>query len=142
MSAASSHLSPLQEGLYFQAGYAGSSEQQQWCGTSTRHSSRWTSGTPSMSTGWLRPPETLQRRNPTLRAGFVSEGLNEPVQFFSAGLDVPVVVHDLRELDDSVARERAEAVRRPRPSDAIRPDRAAAVAYEWCCICPAARIVW
>ncbi|MFZ2177905.1 MAG: amino acid adenylation domain-containing protein, partial [Rhodococcus sp. (in: high G+C Gram-positive bacteria)] len=49
----------------------------------------------------------LQRRNPTLRAGFVSEGLSAPVQFVSAGLDVPVTEHDLRELGDAERGARA-----------------------------------
>lgn len=102
-------LSPLQEGLYFQAGYAGSSDSSSGGDIYTAQFSMDFGHTLDVDR-LAAAARTLQRRNPTLRAGFVSEGLNEPVQFFSAGLDVPVVVHDLRELDDSVARERAEAV--------------------------------
>ncbi len=100
-------LSPLQEGLYFQAGYAGSSDSSSGGDIYTAQFSMDFGHTLDVDR-LAAAARTLQRRNPTLRAGFVSEGLNEPVQFFSAGLDVPVVVHDLRELDDSVARERAE----------------------------------
>ncbi len=53
---------------------------------------------------------TLQRRNPTLRAGFVSAGLTAPVQFVSAGLDVPITEVDLTDLDEVAREERAAQV--------------------------------
>ncbi|WP_430330886.1 amino acid adenylation domain-containing protein [Rhodococcus sp. ACT016] len=93
-------LSPLQEGLYFQAGIADGADiyTAQFSLDFDRH----------LDVERLAAAiRTLQRRNPTLRAGFVSAGLTAPVQFVSAGLDVPITEVDLRGLDDAAREERA-----------------------------------
>ncbi|WP_420881832.1 amino acid adenylation domain-containing protein, partial [Rhodococcus sp. (in: high G+C Gram-positive bacteria)] len=96
-------LSPLQEGLYFQAGIADGADIY----------------TAQFSLDFDRNLDlerlaaairTLQRRNPTLRAGFVSAGLAAPVQFVSAGLDVPITEVDLRDLDEAARESRAAQV--------------------------------
>ncbi|AOW95020.1 non-ribosomal peptide synthetase [Rhodococcus sp. WMMA185] len=93
-------LSPLQEGLYFQAGFdAGSDIYTAQFTLDFGHRLDI-----ERLAGALR---TLQRRNPTLRAGFVSEGLSAPVQFVASGLDVPIVEFDLRELDEGDRNARA-----------------------------------
>ncbi|WP_072687015.1 non-ribosomal peptide synthetase [Rhodococcus marinonascens] len=86
-------LSPLQEGLYFQAGFdAGPDIYTAQFTLDFAH---------RLDTERLGAAlRTLQLRNPTLRAGFVSEGLRAPVQFVGAGLDVPIAEFDLRELDE------------------------------------------
>ncbi|PTR28917.1 non-ribosomal peptide synthase protein (TIGR01720 family)/amino acid adenylation domain-containing protein [Rhodococcus sp. OK519] len=93
-------LSPLQEGLYFQAGIADGADiyTAQFSLDFDRHLDL-----ERLSAAIC----TLQRRNPTLRAGFVSAGLAAPVQFVSAGLDVPITEVDLRHLDDAARDERA-----------------------------------
>ncbi|MGW5145710.1 amino acid adenylation domain-containing protein [Rhodococcus koreensis] len=87
-------LSPLQEGLYFQAGFdSGTDIYTAQFSLDFEH---------RLDTDRLAAAlRTLQRRNPTLRAGFVSAGLPAPVQFFGTGLDVPVAEFDLRELDET-----------------------------------------
>ncbi|MFC9552147.1 amino acid adenylation domain-containing protein [Rhodococcus sp. NPDC056960] len=96
-------LSPLQEGLYFQAGFdAGPDIYTAQFSLDFAH---------RLDAERLAAAlRTLQRRNPTLRAGFVSEGLPAPVQFFGAGLDVPITEFDLRELDESERGSYAEQV--------------------------------
>ncbi|MFC9789364.1 amino acid adenylation domain-containing protein [Rhodococcus sp. NPDC127528] len=85
-------LSPLQEGLYFQATFdAGADIYTAQFSLDFEH---------HLDVDRLdRALRTLQRRNPTLRAGFVSEGLGAPVQFVTADLAVPITEYDLRELD-------------------------------------------
>ncbi|MFE3290101.1 amino acid adenylation domain-containing protein [Rhodococcus sp. NPDC059234] len=85
-------LSPLQEGLYFQATFdAGADIYTAQFSLDFEH---------HLDVDRLdRAMRTLQRRNPTLRAGFVSEGLGSPVQFVTACLAVPITEYDLRELD-------------------------------------------
>ncbi|EOM75622.1 non-ribosomal peptide synthetase [Rhodococcus rhodnii] len=62
--------------------------------------------------------------NPTLRAGFVTDGVREPVQFVATGVSVPFTEHDLTALpgDERDARlaELEEADRRT-PFDLTRP---------------------
>ncbi|GAB2664196.1 amino acid adenylation domain-containing protein [Prescottella soli] len=93
-------LSPLQEGLYFQAGIADGADiyTAQFSLDFDRHLDL------ERLAAAIR---TLQRRNPTLRAGFASAGLTAPVQFVSAGLDVPITEVDLRDLDAAAREERA-----------------------------------
>ncbi|RVW00669.1 non-ribosomal peptide synthase/polyketide synthase [Rhodococcus xishaensis] len=93
-------LSPLQEGLYFQAAIADGADiyTAQFSLDFDRHLDLERLATAI---------RTLQRRNPTLRAGFVSAGLTAPVQFVSAGLDVPIIEVDLRDLDDEAREVRA-----------------------------------
>ncbi|NLE78061.1 MAG: non-ribosomal peptide synthase/polyketide synthase, partial [Rhodococcus sp.] len=110
-------LSPLQEGLYFQA-------------TLDDGADIYTAQF-SLDFGHRLDVDrlhaalrTLQRRNPMLRAGFVSSGLPEPVQFIGAGLDVPVVEHDLRHLDEDEREARAAelgALDRATPFDLTAP---------------------
>ncbi|TQF75181.1 amino acid adenylation domain-containing protein [Rhodococcus spelaei] len=85
-------LSPLQEGLYFQATFdVGADIYTAQFSLDFEH---------HLDVDRLdRALRTLQRRNPTLRAGFVSEGLGAPVQFVTADLAVPIVEFDLRELE-------------------------------------------
>ncbi|WP_433609984.1 amino acid adenylation domain-containing protein [Prescottella agglutinans] len=96
-------LSPLQEGLYFQAGIADGADiyTAQFSLDFDRHLDL------ERLAAAIR---TLQRRNATLRAGFVSAGLSAPVQFVSAGLDVPITEVDLRGLDDATREDRAAQV--------------------------------
>lgn len=93
-------LSPLQEGLYFQAGITGGADiyTAQFSLDFDRHLDL------ERLAAAIR---TLQRRNPTLRAGFVSAGLAAPVQFVSAGLDVPITEVDLCDLDEAIREDRA-----------------------------------
>ncbi|RVW06542.1 non-ribosomal peptide synthetase [Rhodococcus spongiicola] len=93
-------LSPLQEGLYFQAAIADGADiyTAQFSLDFDRHLDLERLGAAI---------RTLQRRNPTLRAGFVGAGLTAPVQFVSAGLDVPIIEVDLRDLDDGAREARA-----------------------------------
>ncbi|MGW4477365.1 amino acid adenylation domain-containing protein [Rhodococcus triatomae] len=90
-------LSPLQEGLYFQATFDD---------TDDIYTAQF-----SLDFGHRLDLDrlaaalrTLQRRNPTLRAGFVSAGLPSPVQFVTADCDVPITEHDLRGLADPEVR--------------------------------------
>ncbi|MEU2000866.1 amino acid adenylation domain-containing protein [Rhodococcus sp. NPDC019627] len=104
-------LSPLQEGLYFQAGFAAGSDIYT-AQFSLDFAHRLD---PDRLAAALR---TLQRRNPTLRAGFVSDGLSAPVQFVSAGLDVPITEYDLRDLGDA---ERADYAEQLAARDRLAP---------------------
>ncbi|MFD1815641.1 amino acid adenylation domain-containing protein [Rhodococcus gannanensis] len=90
-------LSPLQEGLYFQATFD-DTDDIYTAQFSLDFGHRLDL---DRLTAALR---TLQRRNPTLRAGFVSAGLPSPVQFVTADCDVPITEHDLRGLADPEAR--------------------------------------
>ncbi|MFC9514919.1 amino acid adenylation domain-containing protein [Nocardiaceae bacterium NPDC056970] len=96
-------LSPLQEGLYFQAGIADGADiyTAQFSLDFDRHLDL------ERLAAAIR---TLQRRNPTLRAGFVADGLAAPVQFVGAGLDVPITEVDLTDLDEAAREERAAQV--------------------------------
>ncbi|GAA4489960.1 hypothetical protein GCM10023094_52370 [Rhodococcus olei] len=92
-------LSPLQEGLYFQATFDAAPEASG--DAADIYTAQFTLDFQhrldlDRLAAALR---TLQRRNPTLRAGFVSAGLPQPVQFVTADCDVPVTEYDLRELD-------------------------------------------
>ncbi|PBC54245.1 non-ribosomal peptide synthetase [Rhodococcus sp. ACPA1] len=104
-------LSPLQEGLYFQAGFdSGADIYTAQFSLDFAH---------RLDTDRLAAAlRTLQRRNPTLRAGFVSAGLPAPVQFFGAGLDVPIAEFDLRELDEP---ERASYAEQLTAQDRLTP---------------------
>ncbi|MFD4367301.1 amino acid adenylation domain-containing protein [Rhodococcus sp. NPDC058521] len=110
-------LSPLQEGLYFQANLdAGKDIYTAQFSLDFGH---------RLDVDRLHAAlRTLTRRNPMLRAGFVSDGLPEPAQFIGAGLDVPVVEHDLRDLDDAAREARAvelSAEDRATPFDLTAP---------------------
>ncbi|MFC7447922.1 amino acid adenylation domain-containing protein [Rhodococcus daqingensis] len=101
-------LSPLQEGLYFQATFdEGADIYTAQFSLDFEH---------RLDIERLAAAlRTLQRRNPTLRAGFLSEGLTAPVQFITAELDVPIVEFDLREL--------TEAEREPHAAELMATDR-------------------
>ncbi|MET4612838.1 amino acid adenylation domain-containing protein/non-ribosomal peptide synthase protein (TIGR01720 family) [Rhodococcus sp. PvR044] len=95
-------LSPLQEGLYFQATFDTSP-----AATGDAPADIYTA---QFSLDFEHRLDierlaaalrALQRRNPTLRAGFLSDGLTTPVQFITADLDVPILEFDLRELAES-----------------------------------------
>ncbi|MFD4267916.1 amino acid adenylation domain-containing protein [Rhodococcus sp. NPDC058481] len=101
-------LSPLQEGLYFQATFdEGTDIYTAQFSLDFEH---------RLDVDRLDAAlRTLQRRNPTLRAGFVSEGLTAPVQFITADLEVPIVEFDLRELE--------QADREPHAAELMATDR-------------------
>jgi amino acid adenylation domain-containing protein len=100
-------LSPLQEGLYFHASYDDSAldvyQSQETVDLSRR-----------LDAERLRvAARALLARNPSLRAGFTSEGLPQPVQFIAAAPEVPLREVDLsafppRERDERVAALLAE----------------------------------
>ena len=117
-------LSPLQEGLYFQATFGASDPAAD--GTSDIYTAQFTLdfGHRLDLDRLAAALRTLQRRNPTLRAGFVSAGLPQPVQFVTAGLDVPIVEHDLRGLSADLRGSRAAelmAADRDTPFDLTAP---------------------
>ena len=87
-------LSPLQEGLFFHATYDDGALD-----VYTVHEPS-TSPTASTPTGCARPCAALLARNPSLRAGFTSDGLRQPVQF--------------------IVRRRRDPARRGRPLRAAR----------------------
>ncbi|GAA4918381.1 amino acid adenylation domain-containing protein [Actinomycetospora succinea] len=93
-------LSPLQEGLFFHAGLDGEADVyriQETVDLDHRLD-------PDRLRGAVA---TLLARHDALRAGFTSEGLDEPVQFVAASLDPPVRVVDAPS-DDAVAAATAE----------------------------------
>jgi amino acid adenylation domain-containing protein/non-ribosomal peptide synthase protein (TIGR01720 family) len=82
-------LSPLQEGLYFHAGYdTGGIDVY-----TAQASFDFVRG---VDAGRLRAAcAALLDRNPSVRAGFTSDGLRSPVQFVGATVDVPLSEVDL-----------------------------------------------
>ncbi|WP_278312558.1 non-ribosomal peptide synthetase [Lolliginicoccus levis] len=94
-------LSPLQEGLHFQAEIA---EQDIY--TAQFHLDF---GQRLDLDALTSAVAELQRRHPTLRAGFVRDG-DQVIQLVSADPRVPIAVHDLRDSPAEEARARAEHI--------------------------------
>ncbi|GAA1000928.1 hypothetical protein GCM10009555_104660 [Acrocarpospora macrocephala] len=82
-------LAPLQEGLFFHATYDDSALD-----VYTVHES-FDFATPLDAGRLRRAVRLLLDRNPSLRAGFTSEGLRQPVQFIVADPEIPLDVVDL-----------------------------------------------
>ncbi|MEU4761733.1 amino acid adenylation domain-containing protein [Actinosynnema sp. NPDC023794] len=86
-------LSPLQEGLYFHSSYDTgaldvylSQETMDFAGRLDVERLR-------------RAGAALLERNPSLRAGFTSDGVPSPVQFIAPGLEIPLRVVDAEDAD-------------------------------------------
>ncbi|OLF19035.1 non-ribosomal peptide synthetase [Actinophytocola xanthii] len=95
-------LSPLQEGLYFHASYD-TAELDVYTAQSAMDFDH------RLDLARLRAATSaLLARNPSLRAGFLSDGVPAPVQYIAATPELPVDEVDLRELPVERALERAE----------------------------------
>ncbi|MEU2496292.1 amino acid adenylation domain-containing protein [Streptomyces sp. NPDC007883] len=111
-------LAPLQEGLFFHSAYDDGALD-----VYTVHESFDLAG--GVDTGRLRAAaRTLLARNPSLRAGFTSEGLPRPVQFIVSDAEVPVREVDLsgipraeqdRRMDELMDAERSRRFDLSRP---------------------------
>ncbi|MGX7673493.1 amino acid adenylation domain-containing protein [Plantactinospora sp. DSM 117369] len=93
-------LSPLQEGLYFHASYDTSALDVY-------------TAQDAFDLGYRLDLDRLRRagaallaRNPSMRAGFASEGLPQPVQFVGVAPELPVTEVDLTGLDPEAQRAR------------------------------------
>ncbi|MFI9392710.1 non-ribosomal peptide synthase/polyketide synthase [Streptomyces bauhiniae] len=85
-------LAPLQEGLFFHSAY-----DEGALDVYTVHET-FDFATPLDTTRLRAAVRTLLDRNPGLRAGFTSDGLDQPVQFIVADPDVPLEEVDLSHL--------------------------------------------
>ncbi|MGH3757813.1 amino acid adenylation domain-containing protein [Actinophytocola sp.] len=93
-------LSPLQEGLFFHAGYDTSGLDVYTAQSAMDFAGR-------LDVGRLRAAcATLLARNPSLRAGFTSDGVANPVQFIATAPALPIEVVDLTGSPDPHARAR------------------------------------
>jgi amino acid adenylation domain-containing protein len=105
-------LSPLQEGLYFHSSYDSSGQD------SSGHNRGAIDVYLSQETIDLDRPVDTQRlraagaalldRNPSLRAGFTSEGVHRPVQFIGTGAQFPLTEVDLSDLDAEERQKRLD----------------------------------
>ncbi|WP_420849199.1 amino acid adenylation domain-containing protein [Parafrankia soli] len=110
-------LSPLQEGLFFHSAFDRSSDA---------YTAQF-----ALDFGHRfdvdrlrRACETFMRRNPTLRAGFLGDGLPAPLQFVVTELPAPLEEIDLTGLPAAERAERAELLARrdrERPFDVSNP---------------------
>ncbi|MFG3660988.1 amino acid adenylation domain-containing protein [Streptomyces sp. NPDC047706] len=111
-------LAPLQEGLFFHSTFDDSSLD-----VYTVHESFDLAG--GMDAERLRAAtRTLLDRNPSLRAGFTSEGLREPVQFIVRDAEAPLTEVDLSGLPPAEQDRRMAALmdeERSRRFDLTRP---------------------
>ncbi len=111
-------LAPLQEGLFFHATYDATAVD-----VYTAHES-FDFATP-LDAGRLRTAaRLLLARNPSLGAGFTSDGLSRPVQFITAGLEPPFQEVDLSGLPAEEQQARLDALmdeERTRRFDLARP---------------------
>ncbi|WP_462189101.1 amino acid adenylation domain-containing protein, partial [Frankia sp. CcWB2] len=110
-------LSPLQDGLYFHSALDA---------TSDAYTAQFSLDFDHrLDAGRLRRAcATFMARNPTLRAGFLSDGLSRPAQVIARDLPAPVEEIDLSGLAEperSAAAERIAAADRARPFDVARP---------------------
>ncbi len=105
-------LSPLQEGLFFHAGYD-TAELDVYTAQGALDFDR------RLDLDRLRAAcATLLARNPSLRAGFTSDGLPGPVQFIAAAPELPITVHDV---PDRAAAQELMAADRAVRFDLARP---------------------
>ncbi|RCG27020.1 amino acid adenylation domain-containing protein [Sphaerisporangium album] len=111
-------LAPLQEGLFFHSTY-----DQGVLDVYTVHESFDVAA--GLDAGRLRAAvRVLMAQNPSLRAGFTSDGLRRPVQFVAAGPEVPLEVADLSGLPEPERDARLRALmdeERTRGFDLARP---------------------
>ncbi len=115
-------LSPLQEGLHFHSVLDRSSDAY-----TAQFSLDF--GHRLDADQLRRATVTLMARNPTLRAGFLSDGLYRPVQLIAVELAAPVEEIDLTALAEPQRTARAERIAadergaslRPRPPPAVPP---------------------
>ncbi|WP_405824641.1 amino acid adenylation domain-containing protein [Streptomyces sp. NBC_01390] len=111
-------LAPLQEGLFFHSTYDDSALD-----VYTVHES-FDLADP-LDTGRLRDAvRVLLARNPSLRAGFTSEGLRQPVQFIVRDPEIPLEEVDLsglREAEQDVRLRELTEAERSRRFDLTRP---------------------
>jgi amino acid adenylation domain-containing protein/non-ribosomal peptide synthase protein (TIGR01720 family) len=109
-------LSPLQEGLYFHAGY--DTEGIDVYLVQNRMDLDHRVDLAALR----RAAATVLARNPGLRAGFTSDGLTAPVQFVLAAPELPIEEIDLTgEPDDRARAEELMAADRVRRFDLARP---------------------
>ncbi|MET8824477.1 amino acid adenylation domain-containing protein [Streptomyces sp. NPDC004610] len=111
-------LAPLQEGLFFHAAYDDSALD-----VYTVHES-FDFAEPVDTARLLAATRALLARHPSLRAGFTSDGLRQPVQFIVSGAEVPLTEVDLsglapaeqdRRLTELLAEERSRRFDLSRP---------------------------
>ncbi|MFG3039424.1 amino acid adenylation domain-containing protein [Streptomyces sp. NPDC048330] len=96
-------LSPLQEGMYFHAGYDAGDALDVYQSQETLDFDR------RVDADRLRAAcRTLLDRNTGLRAGFTGDGLPRPVQFIADGAEIPLVEADLSGLPSDERRARVE----------------------------------
>ncbi|MGW0841591.1 amino acid adenylation domain-containing protein [Streptomyces sp. NPDC002787] len=88
-------LAPLQEGLFFHSNFDDSSLDVYTVHESFDFADRVDAGRLSAAV------RTLLARNPSLRAGFTSEGLRQPVQFIVRDAEIPLTEVDLAGLPES-----------------------------------------
>ncbi|EHN12108.1 Long-chain-fatty-acid--CoA ligase [Patulibacter medicamentivorans] len=112
-------LAPLQEGIYFEATFDGGGALDVYTAQAIFDVAGGIDVERLAAAG-----RTLLRRNPALRAGFVSDGLPQPVQLIARDLEVPLEVVDLTDLNEDERRREAErrtAGERARRFDLARP---------------------
>ncbi|MER8033008.1 non-ribosomal peptide synthase/polyketide synthase [Streptomyces bauhiniae] len=111
-------LAPLQEGLFFHSAY-----DEGALDVYTVHET-FDFATPLDTTRLRAAVRTLLDRNPGLRAGFTSDGLDQPVQFIVADPEIPLETVDLSHLtaieQDARVRELSDA-ERTRKFDLSKP---------------------
>ncbi|MFD6908193.1 amino acid adenylation domain-containing protein [Streptomyces sp. NPDC060077] len=94
-------LSPLQEGMYFEATYDAGEALDVYLSQESLDFDR------RLDAERLRAAaRALLARNTGLRAGFVSDGLSRPVQFIAEHAEIPLVEHDLSGLPAGEQRAR------------------------------------
>ncbi|MEU3188329.1 amino acid adenylation domain-containing protein [Streptomyces sp. NPDC006923] len=111
-------LAPLQEGLFFHSTYDNSALDVYTVHESFDFATRVDAGRLRAAT------RALLARNPSLRAGFTSEGLHQPVQFIVRDPEIPLDEVDLSGLPDDEQDERLRALmdaERTRRFDLARP---------------------
>ncbi|MBT3149522.1 amino acid adenylation domain-containing protein [Streptomyces sp. CHD11] len=98
-------LSPLQEGMYFEATYDAGQTLDVYLSQETLDFDR------RLDAGRLRAAgRALLGRNTGLRAGFTGDGLSRPVQFIADRAEIPLVEHDLTGLSGREQRARVDAL--------------------------------
>lgn len=94
-------LSPLQRGLYFQSTFDGDGTDIYTAQFSLDFGHRID------VTRMRAAAAKLLAANPTVRAGFIGDGLADPVQFIANGIEVPFTEVDLTDLDAAAQHVRA-----------------------------------
>ncbi|MGW2397434.1 amino acid adenylation domain-containing protein [Kitasatospora sp. NPDC001664] len=95
-------LSPLQEGMYFHAGYDSGDALDVYLSQETLELDH------RLDTDRLRAAcRALLERNPGLRAGFTADGVPDPVQYLVEQAEIPLAVADLAHLPEAEQDARA-----------------------------------